>query len=399
MTGDRPASWIPFILIALALAAGTMGATMASPLFPLYEQAWGIRHSDITVIYVVYMAGVLAAFLFLGWMPGVLGPVPVLRIGAGVLLAGLLISALAPGPAVLAVARLVIGIASGMVTTAATLGLIGAEPGGVRRAPIVTSSVTMAGFGAGPLVCGLVAQFAPWPLVTPYLVVAVPIAAILAGLCRIHPGHRRSGRVSLRPHLGLPVRRSVPGFLVAGLAVFTAYALFSLLAALAPSFLTLILPWSGPAVTGMAVAAVLFCSALVQIPLRRLPPRRSLPIALMLLTVGVLLLAGAMAWRSAIAFVLADIAIGMGHGLSFMAGVGLVNLVSPENRRAGNFATFFCIAYLGTIVPILAVGWLADAVGLGPAVIWFSLFFALLCLAALPVAPAMLRPARLRQFR
>lgn len=396
MSGARPVSWLPFLLIALALAAGTMGATMASPLFPIYEHSWGIRHSDITVIYVVYMIGVLGAFLFLGRLPGVLGALPVLRIGTALLLTGLMVSAVATGPAMLNAARLVVGVASGLITTAATLGLIEVEPGGVRRAPIVTSSVTMAGFGSGPLVCGLVAQWAPWPLVTPYLVVAVPILAILVGLCRVRVAHVPEGRLSLRPHLDLPGAPALAGFAVAGLAVFTAYALFSLLASLAPSFLMLILPWGGPAVTGSAVAAVLFCSALIQIPFRRLAPRAALTLALGLMTLGVLTLALAMARHSAAAFVLADISIGMGHGLAFMSGVALVNLISTDSTRAGTFATFFCIAYLGTIVPILAVGRLADAIGLGPAVIWFSLIFAVICLVALPAARVALAPARLK---
>lgn len=50
-----------------------MGATMASPLYPpypLYEQTWALRYSTITVPYIVYMVGVLAAFLLLGRLRG-----------------------------------------------------------------------------------------------------------------------------------------------------------------------------------------------------------------------------------------------------------------------------------------------------------------------------------------
>lgn len=70
VTHSHPVSWVPFMLVALALAAGTMGATMASPFYKLYEQTWALRHSTITVPYIVYMVGVLAAFLLLGRLRG-----------------------------------------------------------------------------------------------------------------------------------------------------------------------------------------------------------------------------------------------------------------------------------------------------------------------------------------
>ncbi|HEY0275126.1 MAG TPA: MFS transporter [Paenirhodobacter sp.] len=400
MTDSRPASWTAFILVSIALASGTMGATMASPLFPLYGAAWGITHTQVTVLYVVYMIGVLGAFQFLGSLPDRFGPIRVLRGGTVLLLVGLVLSAMAPaagglGTQVLGVARLLIGIASGMVTTAATLGLLEVEPGAPKRAPIVTSAVTMAGFGAGPLVSGLIAEFAPWPLVMPYLAIALPILAVMVGLCKIRARHAPGGPLSFRPHLGLPSRGALPGFIVVSLSVFSAYALFSLLASLAPSFLSQILPWSGPAITGTAVAVVLFCSALVQIPARRLPPQRTLPIALCLMAGGVAVLALAVGFNLAAAFVIADLAIGMGHGLSFLSGVMLVNAIAGRHSRAGIFATFFSIAYLGAIVPIIAVGRMADRLGLVPAVIWYSLVFAVFCLGLLSLVRRTLAPGRL----
>lgn len=397
MTDSHPASWVPFVLVALALAAGAMGATMASPLYPLYEQTWALRHSTITIIYVVYMAGVLAAFLFLGRLPDHLGPIAVLKAGCALLIVGLVLSACSPGVASLGAGRVVIGVASGMITSAATLGLFALEPGGVRHASLIASITTMAGFGLGPFVCGLLAQFAPAPLVIPYVAIIVPVAVILCGLLRI-PVRRPPANghpLSFIPHLGLPSAAARPGFFVAALAVFSAYALFSLLASLAPSFLAALLPWHGTAVSGTTVAAVLFCSALVQIPARRLPLRLSLGLALALMTAGILLLALAMRIPSGAFFILADIAIGLGHGLSFMSGLALVNRVSTDGERSDILATFLCIAYLGTILPILAVGYLADGLGIKTAVTIFCLTFAALCLILLPLARTTLAPARI----
>lgn len=395
MTDRHPVSWVPFVLVALALAAGTMGATMASPLYPLYEQTWTLRHSTITILYVVYMVGVLAAFLFLGRLSDHLGPIAVLKAGCALLLAGLLISACSPGVRALAGGRAVIGIASGMITTAATLGLFALEPGGVRHASLVASTTTMAGFGLGPFASGLLAQFAPAPLVIPYIAIIVPVAVIFCWLLAVRiPRPQQQGRAfSFLPHLGLPRVAVRPGFLVAALAVFSAYAMFSLLASLAPSFLTALLPWRGPAVSGTAVATVLFCSALVQIPARRLSLRLSLGLALGFMIVGVLLLAVSIRSSSGTCFILSDIAIGLGHGLAFMSGLGLVDRVSTSKQRSDILATFLCIAYLGTILPTLAVGYMADGFGLQNAVTAFCLTFAALCFVLLLLTRITLTPS------
>lgn len=391
---SRP-RWLSFVFVALALVAGTMGATMPSPLYPLYEEAWRLVPSDITVIYVAYMIGVVATFLFLGRMSSRFGALPVLKAGLAVILVGLALSAVAASPAMLILARAVIGVASGLITSAATLGLVETEPAGPRRmASITASSVTMAGFGLGPFATGLVGQFAPTPLMTPYGVVFVLALLILAGLLVFvrdtRPAVPRAG-FSLMPRLVLPRRRGL--FLVAAFSVFTAYSLFSLIASLAPSFVTGVLPWHGPAVSGTLVAAVLFCSASVQLPARGLDTDRGLTIALGLMALGVLCLGIAGATGSIIAFGLADIVIGMGHGLAFMSGLGFVNrLGQEEGEHAGFLASFLTIGYLGTIAPILGVGFLADHVGLPNAIVAYCASAAALCLVLLAACRHFNRP-------
>jgi len=399
LADNRPVSWLPFIVVALSLAAGAMGTGLASPLYPLYEQTWRIPHSTTTIIFVVYMIGVLAAFLCLGRLSNHVGPVAVLRAALVIVLLGLGVSAMAGGVVALSLGRTLIGIASGMITTAGTTGLLQIEPGGPRHAPLVASMTTMAGFGAGPLVAGLIAQFAPAPLVMPYLLVGVLIVAILVGLCfvRADTPLRVGARLSLLPKLGFPHASARAGFFVASFATFSAFALFSLLASLAPSFLGALLPWHGPAVSGTAIGAVLLCSALVQLLARRLPPQRCLPLAMVGLTAGVLLLAAAMKVGGAAPFTLAIVTIGVGHGLTFMSGLVVINTVARQERHAGILATYFSIAYLGTIAPILGVGFLADHIGLAPAVIVFCLAFAAFCLLLFALARRALDPDRLSE--
>lgn len=388
MNAEATGGWRPFLLVTLMLVAGTMGATMASPLFPIYEAEWGISHGSVTVLYVTYMVGVLLALLFLAQLADRFGAIRVLRLGAGVLIAGLVMSALSRDVGALIPARVVIGIASGLITSSATMGLFRLEPAPGGRATVVASTTTMAGFSLGPLVSGIIAQFAPMPLVTPYLLIAVAVGALLVCLLLTRADTRPAGGGTLRlaPQVGLPDREGRGGFLVASFAVFSAYALFSLLASLAPSFLPLILPWHGPAISGGAVATVLMCSAGVQIPARRLSPRITLPLALLLLALGCVVLALAMRFQMPALFVLADLAIGGGHGLAFLSAMKVITLVARTERRSAILSSFLCIGYMGAIVPILAVGRLADIWGLSGAVITFCLAFLAICMGLLGLA-------------
>jgi MFS family permease len=233
-------SWRAFVLMAGTLVIGTLGSTLASPLYPLYQIAWNLRTSSITTLYVAYMCGVLASLIFLGRLSSHVGPLKVLRSAFGLLIVALIGSATAPGILELTVSRVFLGIASGMITTAAAVGLSTVEPIRLTRIAAATASITtMAGFGLGPLVGGLVAQFWPQPLVTPYVVVIVPALMVLMALMRLEgaagPGQTAS-KMQLKPHFTLPKGAGRSAFMLVSGTTFIAYAVFSLLATLAPSF-------------------------------------------------------------------------------------------------------------------------------------------------------------------
>ncbi|MBP6600088.1 MAG: MFS transporter, partial [Giesbergeria sp.] len=105
------------------MCVGVMGTALASPLYPLYQARWGLLPSHITGIYVAYMLGALASLLFLGRLSDRFGFLPVLRSGLMLVTAGVLLSALAWNVPSFVISRVAIGIASGMITTSASMGL------------------------------------------------------------------------------------------------------------------------------------------------------------------------------------------------------------------------------------------------------------------------------------
>ena len=57
-----PAAWVA----AASLCILFMGATLPTPLYPLYEQAFGFSRLTLTLIYAAYVLGNLVALLALG---------------------------------------------------------------------------------------------------------------------------------------------------------------------------------------------------------------------------------------------------------------------------------------------------------------------------------------------
>lgn len=358
-----------FVAIAFALGVTMAGATLASPLYPLYEQSLGITAGGITIVYSSYMAGALLALLVLSHLSDHVGFVHALRISVLLLIAGLLASAAAHSLAVLALGRFAIGIAAGIASSAATAGLIALEPAGqIKRAQLVGSIMNIVGLGLGPFAGGVVAQLLPRPLLTPYLVFG--IAAVLALLALVaHPADARVTPIRhFRPALRFQAPSAWRPFALASLTTFTGYTLFSLFASLAPAFLGTLLPWHGPAIAGAGVSTLFIGSAIAQFALRKVDAWRGLAAGAIATGVSVALMATSLALHAGTLFMASDLIGGFGQGLAFMSALAVINHITPPQHRARSIASFFSIAYLGGIVPIVGLGLLADRIGLDLAI-------------------------------
>ena len=374
------------------MCVGVMGTALASPLYPIYQQAWGLRPSDITMVFVVYMFGTLTSLLFLGRLTQRHGFLPILRTGLALMTAGVVLSALAWNVPVFMLARLMIGLASGMITTSASIGLVQARPGrDPRRTAALTTMAMTLGFGLGPLVGGLIAQWLPYPLVTAY----VPTAAMgLLAVYALHrldlprpvapddalpPGTWRGMIAQWLPRLTPPPRARRRQFWLASMVAFSAFGMFSLYSSLAPSFMQEIVPWHGPAVSGLSIAMILFLSSGFQFVVRNWRTKHvALASGCSLVLCNLLLMATTLT-RSTPLFAVAVLVTAFGHGLANVAGMGVLSKLTTPEKRGGLLSSYLIVGYLGTIVPILGMGWLSDHVGLNRGLLVFCSAMALLC--------------------
>ncbi|MGS0706847.1 MFS transporter [Acinetobacter sp. ANC 3781] len=375
-------SWRPFLMVSLALCIGTIGTALASPLYPIYQELWHLLPSHITYIFVAYMFGCLATLLFLGRTSNSFGFLRTLQIGIVFVILGLALSSVASNALWLGLGRFIIGIASGLISTSAMLGLITTIPDSHKQnAPQLSSIITVIGFGLGPFIGGLIAQFSSQPLVTPYLPVIVAAVLCFFGLFLVKVRQFKAQPFSIAPHLEMPAVQHQALFFIAGFTAFSAFGAFSLFASLSPSFVKNLIPWHGPLVSGSAIASILMVSAIVQFLAKNLPAGKSLNLGLITLVLSFILLGLCMSMQWSILFFISDILVGVGHGFGLMGAFGLIHQMTTTDNRAAVMSTYLFIGYLGTIIPIIAVGYLADHFGLMLGVLGFCLGVGLLCLA------------------
>lgn len=370
----------PFAWISFALIVGVMGTALISPLYALYQQAWQLKTSDVSLIYVIYMAGVLCGLLFLGRLPDRFGFKRLMDIGLVLILLGTGLSLFAWDIRSLCAGRFVVGLASSVITTSATLGMARRVSARLRPKLSMITGITMAfGFGLGPLVGGVMGQWAPLPLITAYI--PPLLLCLLAFVVLLRLPLEIEGTAArpvfrwrdVAPKLMWPEASASFAFMLTTCLAFLPFAVFGLYASLAPLFLDQLIPWHGPLVSGLAITVILFGSALTQIICARIAMHWCGFWGLLALVTSNLLLLVNVWHSSALVFGAGVFLTAVGHGMCQLSGIGMVGRIATADTRAGLFSSYLVVGYVGTMVPILGMGWIADHWSMEAALITFCI--------------------------
>jgi MFS family permease len=391
--GQRPRR-IAFWLLALVLTSTMLGTTLPTPLYVIYQSRWHFSAAIVTVTFAVYAAAVIATLLLAGRSSDQAGRRPVLAAALGASALSTVIFILAPGLGALIAARIVSGLSAGLMTgtaTATLTELIPATSG--RRASLVATAANMAGLGLGPLVAGLLAQYAPHPttlVFEVYLAVLAVAAVILLVVpetvpLRTRPALRFAG-------LGIP-ERGRGEFIAAGVAAFAAFALLGLFSSLVPGFIAGQLHQGSHAVQGAVVFLLLAVGTATQVALSRFSSGRVVLAGLGLFLAGLALIVAALAESAMALFLAGTVVGGVAVGAIFLGSLATANRLAPAERRGHAISAFFVACYAGLIIPVVGVGVLSGFTGTFPAVLTFSILLAVLCLFSIArfardVAPA-----------
>ncbi len=362
-----------FALTAYAFAVTMLGTTLPTPLYSLYRVEFGFSELMITVIFATYAAGVITALLLVGRLSDQIGRRPVLLPGIALSAASAVAFLLAQGLAPLLIGRVLSGLSAGIFTGTATATLLDFAPHRhPARGTLVATAANMLGLGFGPLLAGLLAQYAADPLRLPFWVdLALLVPATLAIVAIPEPVQVRE-RPRLRPQ-GLRVPAQVrPVFIRGALAAFAGFAVLGLFTAVSPAFLGQTLAITNHAVVGLVVFAVFAASFAGQLVFEVIPERLAMPLGCGALIAGMALVAAGLAVPSLALLVVGGVIAGVGQGLSFRAGLTGVNAAAPPEERGEVASSFFVVAYVAISVPVIGVGVLAEAAGLRTAGLVFA---------------------------
>ncbi|HEY1776259.1 MAG TPA: MFS transporter [Solirubrobacteraceae bacterium] len=391
--GKRFGRRFGFAAAAFGLAVAMLGTTLPTPLYGLYRQHFGFSELMITVIFATYAAGVIASLLLFGTLSDQIGR-------RRLLLPGLMLSALsavcfltASGLPLLLAGRVLSGLSAGIFTGTATATLIDLAPGGRRgRATLVASMANMGALGSGPLLAGLLSQWAGSPL---RLVFWVDLALLLPaaiGIWAMPEPVTRASHLQLAPQALKIPKEMRSTFIEATLAGSAGFAVLGLLTAVTPDFLGQELGVTSRAIVGLVVFAVFAASLAGQLALQFIPERSAIPGGAGALIVGMGALALGLAAPSLALLVLGGMIAGFGQGLTLRGGLTAVNERSPAAERGAVASSFFVVMYIAISVPVIGEGVLAQAVGLRAAGLTFAALVAALSATVLILLARTHRP-------
>lgn len=360
---SEPARRRGFVTATAVLAVFLAAAAAPSPLYAQYALSWQFTATSLTAVFAVYALALLLALLVTGTLSDTVGRRPVIVTGLLAEAASMVLFLRADSLSWLYAARTVQGLATGLVTAALAATLIDLQPPQRAGVGALVNAVTPTfGLGAGALGAGVLVQYAPAPfrLVYALLLVTFLVLAVAASLALPTGG---TGRISLRPHIGLELglraefARALP-------CLVATWALGGLYLSLGPS-VAAVLTGSDNRLVGAAVVSLLTgAGGSACLTVRSWPPPTAMLAGCAALAGGSAITLVGIAWAGPVVFFVGTAIAGAGFGAGFLGAFrALAGRASPEGR-AGLVSVIYIAAYLAFAVPAVLAGLLTTLVGL-----------------------------------
>ncbi|AGT91343.1 drug resistance efflux protein [Rhodococcus erythropolis CCM2595] len=343
-----------FISVLAVLLSTGWAANHFASLIPVLRVDEGLSHIVLDGVFGIYALGLLPGLLTGGAVSDRVGRAVVVLPGALIASLGTLILLLwhdAPG---LMVGRLVVGIGAGLAIGAGTAWAadLRGKSGTVMAGVVLTS-----GFALGPLFSGLLAQFAAFPLATPFVVSAVLSVGSVAAAASWSRTPAPTKAATFTP---VPDRAERSG---TGVKVALLWALPLapwVFASATVSFVTMTARlgdrYSGPLLPGFAAALTLGAGILVQTAARHRnwgPQAGTTGAALAAL--GYCLVAVGGAHPALGLFIVCALVLGTAYGLCLREGLLDLESLAPPASRGALTGIFYVGTYLGFGLPVLLV--------------------------------------------
>ncbi|MBF6212592.1 MFS transporter [Nocardia puris] len=368
------------VLAASGVALGVSG--VPAPLYGLYEQEWHLSPLTTTVVFAVYAVAALVAVLVSGRISDVVGRKPVLLGAFATMIAGLAVFVVADSVPMLLLARALHGMAVGATVVAGAAALLDLRPDRGARSGQLSGVAFNVGMAVAIMGSALLAQYAPYPLRTPYVVITVVCLAIAVGVLWLREPHgaRVAGRIRIaKPAVPHEIRTD---FWFSAIGVMAAWSVLGVLLSLYPSLAARQTGIHNLVFGGVVVATTALAGATAQLFATRIPARRAAIAGDIGMALALLLTVPALATHSWVAVLGAGVVLGATFGLGFGGSLRHLSEVVPQNRRGETMSAYYLLAYSSMALPTVAAGWAATTWGLDRVFPWFVAVVALACLVA-----------------
>ena len=383
--------WVLAGLYLLAVAS----SAVPSPLYPIYAAEWALTPFMLTVVFAMYMAGILISVLVTGRLSDYIGRRPVLIVGSLGIVISHVVLGTADGFGALVLGRVEQGFAVGLTLGALGAALIDNNP---AEHPALASTLNAAlpalALSIGALSSGALVQWAPAPEMLVYAVFG-SLLLLLTFLLPFIPDAvvRRSGALrSLRPSATIPSvsRRQ---FRTGAGSIAASWAIAGLFLALMPSALLDIFDIPNHFAAGALLAAVTGTGGVTALLLQNTEAHRAL-----LFGSTALILGSALTVISTLTHFLPGVAVGAvvagsGFGAGFQAPVRLVLGTAPDTERAGLISAIYVVCYVSYGLPALVAGLVVPWLGLSTVITLYGLVVVIAAATAL-VQQTGYRPSR-----
>lgn len=368
---------------AWMVTAVFMLSNSPTPLYVHWQQQLGFSAGTLTVIFAVYIAGLLATLLVAGQLADRLGRKPVLIPGLLVAIVACVLFATASSIVMLGIARLLTGVAVGVIVSAGMAAVV--DMGGSehkRRASLAASVAMVLGAGLGPLLGGTLAQILQRPVIPIFSIELIVLVSALVVAVTL-PSHVRSGRAGGSGHrhmklhlptIPTPNRRH----LIFGISVFApGITATSFVLSLGPSVLERLLDVRSPLIAGGMACAMFLTASGVQFIVSRLHIRTIFLLGATSTILAMLCLTIAIHASMEVLLIGSALLAGAGQGLGQLGGLTLIATHVPDNHRAEANAVLNIGGYIPAGLLPVATGYLIDAVGLGAGATAFAAVLAI----------------------
>jgi predicted MFS family arabinose efflux permease len=334
------------------------GANLATPLYAVYADKFHFSNLVLTTVFATYAVVLVPALILFGRLSDRFGRRPVILAGLAVSCGGLILFAFARDAAWLYAARALQGLAVGMISGAATAALVELDPRDDRRRAAMFAGLAQAGgSAAGPLLAGVLAQWAPDPLRLVFLVtlgLTGAAAAAVLTLSEERDEKPEPWRIQW-PRVPPGIRAA---FARVSLTAATVWATVAIYLSIVPSYARGLLGTRNLAVLAAVSALSLVASSGTQVASRRWRPSRRLSqaVGLVILAAGLVALVLAAPVHTLALIIAGSLLAGIGHGLAFLNAQEELNDIAPVERRGEVTAAFIACVYFLVATAVISTG-------------------------------------------